>query len=69
MIDIDHFKKIDDSYGHATGDLALRNLARLLKTNLRDSDLSCRFGGEEFVALLPNTTVNAATEMANVLKR
>lgn len=69
MLDADHFKKINDSYGHATGDIALRNLARLLNKNLRQSDLSCRFGGEEFAVLLPNTTSKEAVEMANMLRK
>jgi diguanylate cyclase (GGDEF)-like protein len=69
MLDIDHFKKINDSYGHAAGDIALRNLGQLLKSSLRDSDLSCRFGGEEFVVLLPNTKAEEAVEMANLLKK
>lgn len=69
MLDVDHFKKINDSYGHAAGDIALRNLARLLNENLRQSDLSCRFGGEEFAVLLPNTTSKEAVEMANMLRK
>ena len=69
MLDVDHFKKINDSYGHAAGDIALRNLARLLDDNLRHSDLSCRFGGEEFAVLLPNTTAVEAIEMANILRK
>ena len=68
MLDIDHFKKINDSFGHSAGDIALRNLARLLKNNLRDSDLSCRFGGEEFAVLLPNTNLDEACEMAHSLR-
>lgn len=69
MLDVDHFKKINDSYGHAAGDVALRNLAQLIKTNLRDSDLACRFGGEEFAVLLPNTNAEEAMGMANMLKQ
>ena len=69
MLDIDHFKKINDNFGHAAGDIALRNLAHLIKTHLRESDIPCRFGGEEFAVLLPNTNVTEATEMANLLKK
>ena len=69
MLDIDHFKAINDNYGHAAGDIALRNLANLIKTHLRDSDIPCRFGGEEFVVLLPNTSATEGVEMANLLKK
>ncbi|MFN7170939.1 MAG: GGDEF domain-containing protein [Candidatus Omnitrophota bacterium] len=55
MLDIDHFKKCNDLYGHLTGDYVLRELARLLKINLREIDLVGRYGGEEFSILLLNT--------------
>ena len=68
VLDVDHFKKINDTFGHAAGDIALRNLGRLLKTNMRESDLSCRYGGEEFAVLLPNTSASEAIEIANQLR-
>ena len=69
MLDVDHFKHINDRFGHASGDLALSNLAQILKNQLRDSDLLCRFGGEEFAILLPNTSVHDAEAVANQLKQ
>ena len=54
MIDIDHFKKINDTYGHQVGDRVLQEMAEKLKSTLRDSDILCRYGGEEFCVILPH---------------
>ena len=66
LLDIDHFKKLNDSLGHQVGDEALRHLARVVKNLLRPTDVLARYGGEEFLVLLPNTD---AEEAAEVLKR
>jgi diguanylate cyclase (GGDEF)-like protein len=60
MIDIDNFKQINDQFGHMIGDEILKKLAELLGKNLRNSDILVRFGGEEFVALLPETNAHNA---------
>ena len=64
MIDVDHFKRINDRYGHLVGDGVLRDIAATLTTQLRAYDVIGRFGGDEFVALLPNTTAAAALACA-----
>jgi two-component system cell cycle response regulator len=56
MLDVDHFKSVNDSYGHAAGDAVLRELAQRVDAEVRSSDVAARFGGEEFVILLPRTT-------------
>jgi diguanylate cyclase (GGDEF)-like protein len=60
MADIDHFKRLNDTYGHATGDVVLRAVARRLSDTLRPTDFLVRYGGEEFVALLPGATAETA---------
>jgi diguanylate cyclase (GGDEF)-like protein len=64
MIDLDHFKRINDTWGHAAGDDVLRNFARIALTPLRVTDLFARIGGEEFAILLPNTGLDGAVELA-----
>ncbi len=59
MIDIDHFKNVNDTYGHLTGDRVLQGVAEALKNNLRNTDIVARYGGEEFVVLLPETKADA----------
>ncbi|HHU37494.1 MAG TPA: GGDEF domain-containing protein, partial [Treponema sp.] len=61
MIDIDNFKQVNDRYGHAEGDEVLRNLAKLMRSALRTSDYASRWGGEEFLVLLTDTSFEAAT--------
>jgi two-component system cell cycle response regulator len=68
MIDLDHFKQINDRYGHPFGDDVLRGVAQLMNEACRSEDLVCRYGGEEFVVLAPNTTAGAAMEVAERIR-
>ncbi|PJZ89826.1 diguanylate cyclase DgcR [Leptospira levettii] len=68
MIDIDFFKKVNDTYGHETGDIVLKRIAFELKTSLRKSDIISRFGGEEFVIVFPETGVNDATKVLDKIR-
>ncbi|MFC6670167.1 GGDEF domain-containing protein [Marinobacterium aestuariivivens] len=68
LLDIDHFKAVNDRFGHQTGDEALRAVARLCQETLRDCDLFARVGGEEFAALLPSTTEREARAVSERLR-
>ncbi|MEJ7730753.1 MAG: sensor domain-containing diguanylate cyclase [Polyangiaceae bacterium] len=68
LIDADHFKKVNDTHGHATGDEVLRDLATVVREQLRSTDLSARYGGEEFVLLLPSTDAAGAVVLAERIR-
>jgi diguanylate cyclase (GGDEF)-like protein len=69
MIDIDHFKSFNDTYGHNAGDAVLKKVASLLNTNLRMEDMVCRYGGEEFLILLTGAGMNDSAIMAERVRR
>jgi diguanylate cyclase len=69
LADLDHFKRLNDTYGHAAGDEAIRRLAASFRRVLRETDVSGRYGGEEFGILLPNTQIGAAREVIDRLRR
>lgn len=69
FIDLDHFKRVNDTYGHAMGDLVLIETAALMEESLRGSDILCRYGGEEFVILLPDTTQETGMIVAERIRQ
>lgn len=69
FLDLDNFKMINDALGHSRGDVVLKTLADYLRTTLRHADVVCRYGGEEFVALLPKTPVDQAVKLAERLRQ
>ncbi len=68
LIDVDFFKKINDTFGHDKGDSIIKQISALLKQNIRDSDICARWGGEEFLILAPNSDLDGALILANNLK-
>ncbi|RLU00226.1 GGDEF domain-containing protein [Ketobacter sp.] len=69
MLDVDHFKKFNDTYGHKSGDLVLQMVARIMRKSLRPSDMLARYGGEEFMVLLPCTPIAQAKAVAERLRK
>ncbi|MEA2537963.1 MAG: hypothetical protein QOF11_2197 [Chloroflexota bacterium] len=69
LVDLDHFKRINDTYGHAAGDMVLREVATVLTSNVRGADLVGRYGGEEFMIVMPETDADAAAMSAEKLRR
>ncbi|PMZ85637.1 MULTISPECIES: diguanylate cyclase [unclassified Pseudomonas] len=68
LIDIDHFKAINDTYGHVAGDIVLRQLSKMLKQNLRATDVAGRYGGDEFCVILPDLPLNRAAAIMDTLR-
>lgn len=69
IIDLDHFKKVNDTYGHSAGDIVLKTVAQKIKSGLRTTDFACRYGGEEFVIVLPKTSVADAMNLAERVRQ
>jgi diguanylate cyclase (GGDEF)-like protein len=68
MFDLDSFKKVNDTYGHDAGDMVLKRIAEILTTKIRPSDIACRYGGEEFTVILPDTSLEVAHARAEGLR-
>jgi diguanylate cyclase (GGDEF)-like protein len=68
LVDADHFKAVNDTYGHETGNLALQHLADILRGEVRTTDIVCRYGGEEFAMIFPETHLNLAVKVADRIR-
>ncbi|MEW6594247.1 MAG: diguanylate cyclase [Thermodesulfobacteriota bacterium] len=68
MLDLDHFKQVNDTYGHVTGDWVLRKLGEIIRHSIREEDIACRYGGEEFVVIFPNIPAEDARRRAEDLR-
>ncbi len=68
MLDIDHFKRVNDTWGHAAGDVVLREIAQRIEAEVRSSDVAARYGGEEFIVLLPNTDTQSGVRLAERIR-
>ena len=69
ILDIDLFKKVNDTYGHLTGDEIIKSIAKIIKVNIRSSDIAGRYGGEEFLIILPETDLNSAYTLAEKIRQ
>jgi diguanylate cyclase (GGDEF)-like protein len=69
MLDLDHFKRLNDTFGHDAGDAMLKGVAQVMRQNVRESDLACRFGGEEMMVILPECDTATAMERAEKIRR
>ena len=69
MIDIDHFKGFNDTHGHSAGDLLLKDLGQFLRTHIRAEDIACRYGGEEFLLIMPDAPIEVAYQRAEHLQK
>ena len=69
IADLDHFKKVNDTYGHLAGDETLRRVASLITETVRDIDIACRYGGEELAVLLPMTDLKGALNVAERIRQ
>jgi diguanylate cyclase (GGDEF)-like protein len=69
MMDVDDFKQINDKHGHPQGDVVLARLGKVIRTSLRDGDIACRYGGEEFSVILPDTSLEIAREIAERIRK
>lgn len=69
LLDIDHFKQVNDIYGHTIGDLAIQHVANAVQHGLRRLDIACRYGGEEYAIILPGTPINVAIAVAGRLRQ
>jgi len=69
MGDIDFFKKVNDSYGHQGGDVVLKGVSKVIKSNLRELDIACRYGGEEFIMMLPGARLDEAKAVAERMRK